>query len=417
VMSVDGIRLAGTDLVATADARATIDASIADAAPAFASGQGGSVVAASPVIIDGHVTGAAVVSNVVSGGLPSWLSLGFSIWLGITIVLLAAVAGWLIAGRISRPIGALTDNMRQLALGPLPGGVGGAAARTRASFPEIETLTAAVQGIAARDTRRLSDDDEKRASLRALSHRLSHQLRTPLSVLRLRVDDLADDRITGERRIALADVVATQIDRLDQLGSDLAELDPARWELRKDPLDIAALAAVVVERNAPLARWGGVSIAFAGRTGPDSTVIGDVAVLDDAIANVVQNAIKYTPRGGRITVTVTRRGGAAFITVRDTGAGISASERADVLRSGVRGSAAALTEGSGHGLGLVVDAAQRHGGHIELDETPGGGTTVRLVIPLAPWALPSEPDHERDIDRTDADATDASGECAALGPT
>ena len=135
VMSVDGIRLAGTDLVATADARATIDASIADAAPAFTSGRGGSVVAASPVIIDGHVTGAAVVSNVVSGGLPSWLSLGFSIWLGITIVLLAAVAGWLIAGRISRPIGALTDNMRQLALGPLPGGVGGGAARTAPRSP------------------------------------------------------------------------------------------------------------------------------------------------------------------------------------------------------------------------------------------------------------------------------------------
>ena len=88
-----------------------------------------------------------------------------------------------------------------------------------------------------------------------------------------------------------------------------------------------------------------------------------------------------------------------------------------MLRSGVRGSAAALTEGSGHGLGLVVDAAQRHGGHIELAETPGGGTTVRLVIPLAPWALPSERDHERDIDRTNADATDASGECATLGPT
>ncbi len=207
-------------------------------------------------------------------------------------------------------------------------------------------------------------------------------------VLRLRVDDLADDALTGERRAALADVVTTQIDRLDQLGRDLAELDPARWELRADVVDIAALAAEVVGRNAPLARWGGVTIDFAGRTGADFAVLGDAAVLDDAIANVVQNAIKYTPRGGRITATVSRRGAAAIVTVRDTGIGISASERDLVLRSGVRGNAATHTEGSagsGHGLGLVVDAAQRHGGHIELTDTPGGGATVRFVVPLAVW--------------------------------
>ena len=199
-------------------------------------------------------------------------------------------------------------------------------ARTRASFPRSRRSRRRCRASRLATPAGLSDDDEKRASLQALSHRLSHQLRTPLSVLRLRVDDLADDHITGERRIALADVVATQIDRLDQLGGDLAELDPrggscARIHSTSPPSP--RLWSNATHRSP--AR-GGVSIAFAGRTGaPDSTVIGDVAVLDDAIANVVPERDQVHASGRTHHGHRHGRGGAAFITVRDTGAGIGAS--------------------------------------------------------------------------------------------
>jgi len=317
------------------------------------------------------------VSERVPGDVPALVSFGVSSWLGILIVVFAAIVGWILASVLSRPIARLTDDVRQFALGAdLP-------ATGPHAMPEVDTLTAAIHGIAERGRRDRSTDTDQRAALQSLSRRLSHQLRTPLTVLRLRLDALADPSLEPQRRAILVNVVADQIDRLDVLGEELATLDPTRWDLHLEAVDLALLVREIVQRNEPLANWGGVHIQMNGAMRAGSTVLVDRRLVDDAVTNVVQNAIKYTPRGGRIDVAVECQAKEITVTVGDTGPGIRASERAHVLRSGVRGSARGLAPGTGHGLGLAADALQRHDGRVDLDETPGGGTIVRLILPTS----------------------------------
>ena len=384
VVSIDRQLLVGSDLVGEAGGEAVARRVLRAGSPVAVVDDHGGVIAGSPVVVDSVVVAVALVAETVASR-PSWsMFLGGSGWIGALVVLLAALAGWFLAGLWSRPISALTDSARSLVLGGSPM-VEAAVERSSTRInPEVDTLAAAIRDIAGREQRRNDLADEHRESLRMLAHRLSHQLRTPLTVLRLRLDDLADPKLSEQQREVLDSVVGDQIDQLDRLGEQLAELDPARWALRPEPLDLEAVVTEVVERNVPLATWGGVGLAMDSprRTGP--SVPADDGLLREALANVVQNAIKYTPRGGRILVGVEHRAEDVVVIVSDTGPGIAPSERDHVLRSGGRGSAGARVPGTGHGLALVTDVAHRHGGHVELAETPGGGATVRIVLPISP---------------------------------
>ncbi len=377
VAAADGRVIAGIDLARTGTPATVSRKVIASGVPATGFSANNAVVAAAPITIDSQMVGVAIVSETVPGHVPTLVSFGGSSWLGILIIAFAAVAGWLLASLLSRPIANLTDDVRHLALGaPV-------ATKGRHALPEVETLEAAIRGIAARGKRRHDTDAEQRAASRTMARRLSHQLRTPLTVLRLRLDALGDASLDPARRDILVGIVADQIDRLDLLGEELATLDPSTSELHLETVDLAVLVRDIVVRNAPLAKWGGIQMQFHEDTDPDHTLRADAGLLDDAVTNLVQNAIKYTPRGGRIDVRLERRATETTVKVSDTGPGIKPMERDHVLRSGVRGSARGDAPGSGHGLSLAADAVQRHGGRIEIDETPEGGTTIRLVLPTS----------------------------------
>lgn len=387
VVSIDEQLQIGSNLAETPAGEVASKKVLSDGSPVYVGDDHGGVIAASPVMVDSAVVAVALVAETVASR-PSWSALfgGAGLgsgWIGALVVLLAALAGWFLAGLWSRPISALTDSARSLALGTSPATAPSASRAGTRINPEVDTLAAAIRDIAGREQRRVDLADEHRESLRMLAHRLSHQLRTPLTVLRLRLDDLADPSLTEHQRELLDGVVSEQIDQLDQLGEQLAELDPARWALRPELVELAALTAEVVERNVPLATWGGVGLTMDGDAGEGPLVAADPGLLREALANVVQNAIKYTPRGGRITVAVAHRGDDATVSVSDTGPGIAPGERNHVLRSGGRGSAGAHVRGTGHGLALVTDVAQRHGGQVELGETAGGGATVRIVLPVS----------------------------------
>lgn len=346
VVSIDRQLLVGSDLVGEAGGEAVASRVLRAGSPVSVVDNHGGVIAGSPVVVDSVVVAVALVAETVAAR-PSWsMFLGGSGWIGALVVLLAALAGWFLAGLWSRPISALTDSARSLVLGGSPM-VEAAVERSSTRInPEVDTLAAAIRDIAGREQRRNDLADEHRESLRMLAHRLSHQLRTPLTVLRLRLDDLADPKLSEQQREVLDSVVGDQIDQLDRRGGVGLAMDSPR------------------------------------RTGP--SVPADDGLLREALANVVQNAIKYTPRGGRILVGVEHRAEDVVVTVSDTGPGIAPSERDHVLRSGGRGSAGARVPGTGHGLALVTDVAHRHGGHVELAEKPGGGATVRIVLPISP---------------------------------
>lgn len=377
VVGLDLTKLAGSDLASSSAGAEAISRSSRLSAPATSLGRDNTVIVASPIVVNATIVGFAVVIEHIPSHAPGLASFGVFNWLGVLVVALAALAGWFLAAWTARPIDAITDTARSLALGNSPSGT------VRRALPEVDTLTAAIQGIADREKRHEDVDSERRRTLRALSHRLSHQLRTPLSVLRLRLDDLADPALGETQREVLVSVVAEQIDRLDHLGQELAQMDPARWELRTESVDLSVLVKDVVRRNGPLATWGGINMVETLLPKGSVVMTVDPVLVEDAVTNVVQNAIKYTPRGGRISVHMTRDAHDVTISVTDTGPGIRNQEREHVLRNGVRGSAAASTAGTGQGLGLAADALERHGGVIELNDAPSGGAVVRLVLPLS----------------------------------
>ena len=374
VISLTGAVLAGPALTQSRQVQAAVHQVLELGDPTTTGLVGGSVVAASPVIVDDVLAAVVLESEGVPNQSIGLVAQALSDWRGVSIVLAAALLGWLLAGRISRPIVALTELARRVALGQQASDV------PVSSVPEMATLAAAVSGIALRD-RKLDDaEGERRQMLRALARRLSHQLRTPLSILRLRLDDLEDPELPPERRALVADLMSRQIDLLDQLGDEMAPMDPMCWELTKAPVDLSVLVSTVVARNIPLARWGGIAL----RSEPTRPVVvfGDENLLEDAVSNVVQNAVKFTPHGGRIVVRIDVSPDSAAVVVMDSGPGIQPGERGLIFHSGVRGSAGSSVEGTGHGLALVADTLDRHGGHLELDSAPGGGALVRLVLPI-----------------------------------
>ena len=376
VLSIDGNLRVGSALAESVDGSAASHRVLRDGTPTIEQDSDGRVIAASPIVVGSVLVGVALVAETVAPHASWFAGLGASSWVAILVIVVAGLAGWLLAGLWSRPLSHLTDDARLLALGSP------ATQRRPSALLEVDTLSAAIDDIARRDRRRVDLEVEHRESLRMLAHRLSHQLRTPLTVLRLRLDDLADPALSDGQREVLAGVVGDQIVQLDQLGEQLAELDPTRWQLDLEPLDIVVMVRDIVQHNVPLATWGAVALTVDAASARSIVLPADAGLLREAIANVVQNAIKYTPRGGRIEVLIERSHAEAVLTISDTGPGIAVAEREHVIRSGGRGSAASMAPGTGHGLALATDAVVRHGGRIELADRPGGGATVRIVLPI-----------------------------------
>jgi two-component system sensor histidine kinase MprB len=210
----------------------------------------------------------------------------------------------------------------------------------------------------------------------------SHELRTPLTSLRTNVEVLAraGDLPATERGRLLEDVVG-QLEELSVLVGDLVDLAREDEDVSAaEDVRLDALVRVAVERarrHAPHAR-------FVERLEP-STVRGDPARLDRAVRNLLDNAAKWSPPGAAIEVDV--RGGE--VAVRDHGPGIADEDRPHVFDRFYRSAAARGLPGSGLGLAIVRQVAEAHGGRVEVEQPPDGGTRMRLRVPLAGGAPPA----------------------------
>ncbi len=211
----------------------------------------------------------------------------------------------------------------------------------------------------------------------------SHELRTPLTSLRTNVEVLADvDRLSpDERELLLADVVA-QLEELSGLVGDLIDLareeeaTPIREDVRLD--DLVAAAAARAERNHP-----GLRI----ETELEPCVVrGTPSRLDRAVANLLDNARKWSPAGEPVEVAL--RDGE--LTVRDHGPGFAADDMPHVFDRFYRSSAARGRPGSGLGLAIVRQVAESQGGEVDAANAPEGGALVRLRLPAtAPDPVPA----------------------------
>jgi len=230
----------------------------------------------------------------------------------------------------------------------------------------------------------------------------AHELRTPLTALHLQAQIAERASSEDERRTALADLRAglARATRMVEQLLALAREEPTVAERPMATVDLAAIAREVIADLEPLAAAKGLDLGLADAQ--RATVIGDDASLRTLLANLVDNAIRYTPAGGRIDVAVASDDGAFTLAVRDNGPGIDASERERVFTRFARGSGA-TAEGSGLGLAIVRRIVERHGASIALGEgldgkglgivvqfaTPATASTAETTAPAPANAAPS----------------------------
>lgn len=216
--------------------------------------------------------------------------------------------------------------------------------------------------------------------VRQVSNAIAHDLRTPLARLRGRLESALRDSDSPERFRATAEAALQELDQVVRIFEALlriAEIEAGHRRAAFAPVDAAALAADVAELYQPLAEQRG--LALEAELAPASCT-GDRTLVAQALANLVDNAIKYARPGGHVRVRSTTRDGSVELVVEDDGPGIPEGERDKVVRRFYRLEPSRGTPGSGLGLSLVVSVARLHGGRLELEDA-GPGLRARLVLP------------------------------------
>lgn len=223
---------------------------------------------------------------------------------------------------------------------------------------------------------------------------VSHELRTPLAQIRLFLDTIELRRYTSEdQREWLMSHVNREANRLSHLVENLLQFTQmdrgSTAPLEPEPVDLSDETAELLDAFAPLASSHKVTFQRELREGVGAMV--DRARYQQIVLNLLDNAVKFGPRGQTITVSVTRENGVARLRVSDQGNGIPEHERSRIWEAFYRGrsNAAQAVGGSGIGLAIVHDTAVRSGGRVWVEDAPGGGAVFIVELPVnQPSAAP-----------------------------
>ena len=213
----------------------------------------------------------------------------------------------------------------------------------------------------------------------------SHELRTPLTILRGELENMAEDPHLG---LEWRERAASLLEETEQLGKivehlfTLSRLDSGEAQTDWSSFDLAELAKTTAEQMNLLAEDKGISIAC--EAGQPVTVEGDPTRLKQVVVNLLDNAIKYTPRNGAIQLRIRAVNGHAILEVEDNGIGISANDLPHVFERFYRVDQARSddSEGAGLGLAIVKSICTAHGAEVDVMSVPTLGTRFRVKIPL-----------------------------------
>jgi signal transduction histidine kinase len=283
----------------------------------------------------------------------------------------ALLGGLLLARRALRPVGAMAARARAIT-----------AERLDARLP-VENPHDEFGELATVFNETLERLERSFEQLRCFTADASHQLRTPLAAMRAVGEAGLREGASPE---ALREAIASMLEEADRLASLTADLltitraEAGQLPLRRERLDIGTLVQESVDTLRPLAEEAGLALACDVGV-PAAAVEADAALLRQAVLNVLDNAVRYTPPGGSVGVRVACRDGAVVVEVRDSGPGIAGEVRGREFERFVRG----RTDLPGTGLGLAVTrwATEANGGRVEVVETGPGGTLVRFQFPAA----------------------------------
>jgi len=214
----------------------------------------------------------------------------------------------------------------------------------------------------------------------------SHELRTPLTILQLELEEMIQHR---DLPLVIVDQIGSALEetqRLSRIVENLmaiSRLDAGEVKMEKVLLDLGELAASTAEQMKLLGEEKSVRLAC--HVDPGVRVLGDQSRLKQVVVNLIDNAIKYTPQGGRVTVNVRTVEGGAQLEVADTGLGMSPEVISHVFERFYRADKARSRDSGGAGLGLAIVKAicSAHGADVHVASEEGKGSIVRVELPLA----------------------------------
>ncbi|UJP10823.1 HAMP domain-containing histidine kinase [Microbacterium sp. KUDC0406] len=326
---------------------------------------GAALYAVLPVRFEGQAQRGALVAVefLAPAQAEAWSTVLTMSAAGVAALLLAAGAGWLVAGRALTPIREVQHTAALIGGGDDLGrridvvGSDDVAQLALTFNGMLDRVQAAFDG-----QRRFLDD-------------AGHELRTPITVVRGHLDVMGDD--PGEREETLR-LVDDELRRMSRLVDDLILLARserpgflvmARVELTDLVVDTLAKASAIADR-----RWAIDAV-------PEGVILADGQRLAQALLQLAQNAVSHTTAGQTIAVGGDVRDGRVRLWVRDAGTGIDPEEQSLIFERFARGPGAPRTRGSGLGLAIVARIAQAHGGRVSVDSAPGAGSTFTLDLP------------------------------------
>ena len=308
------------------------------------------------VLSQGPAFGRSILTGVARGLLLA----------GFFAVLLATLVGYFISRRLTRPVLDLVQVTEQMSAGDLS---------VRANLSRGDEL-----GQLALSFNKMAERIEDTvATLRNFVADAAHEMNTPLTALLTHLE-LAARSEPGNPLISGA---ITQVTRLENLNDDLLQLSRLEGGIGIGSLarfDLGAQVGDQGERYAAQAEQAGLDFELALDQRP-LTVEGDRQLLVRAVDNLIENAIKFTPEGGRVTLSISGEGPRATISVSDTGIGIQDADLALVFNRFHRGRNAAEFPGSGLGLAITHSIVEAHGGRIKVTSEPGR-TQVTIFLPI-----------------------------------
>jgi signal transduction histidine kinase len=290
----------------------------------------------------------------------------------VIVVVVGLVGGSALTWQAFRPVRELLDTLRQIAQ----------TGRLDARVP-VGNQGDVLSELGRVSNAMLGRIEHLVTGMRDALDAVAHDLRTPIARVRGRAEQaLLAPPDVDRYRAALEDTVE-EADRVSALLTtlmDISEAEAGTMQLRRETIEVARVLRETVDLYEDLAEARGVRLTSAGAPA-GLTVDADYARLRQALANLVDNAVKYTPEGGGVTVGAESSPGMVTFVVCDTGPGIAEHQRGRIWERLYRGEAGEKERGLGLGLSLVRAVVEAHGGHAAVNSAPGQGSTFTLTFP------------------------------------